>query len=226
MEFVILERLASNRELRNGIVLKGGNALRFAYQGCRSTKDLDFTVVDDDQAVPDNEEDLVKVGYIFSNDKHFHNFEERNVSDVVPLEISFGDMVCEKKPLKLVEHETSRLMVCSLEDIIAEKLRALLQQPVRKRDRTQDVYDIARCRQQFADKLDLSKIADFLLRKSSIRTDIEVRKSRFDNEIRDMAKAGSAYDKMIADQAAAYPINFDVAWNEVLTLVQSLDIPE
>ena len=41
-----------------------------------------------------------------------------------------------------------------------------------------------------------------------------------------MAKAGTAYDKMIADQVADDPIAFDVAWREVLALVQSLDIPD
>ena len=265
MEFVILDRLAQSRSLRSGLVLKGGNALRFAYQGCRSTKDLDFTVVDDDHALP-NDGDLikqmidksllkteqrfgvkakcqsvhknpprpdashptyeVKVGYIFPNDKHFHNFADRDVSTTVPLEISFGDMVCETIPLPLVEHEAPRLLVCSLEDLIAEKLRALLQQPIRNRTRPQDVYDIARCRRGFARKLDLSKIADFLLRKTSIRPDVEARKSCFNNKVRDMAKAGTAYDKMIADQAAADPIAFDVAWREVLALVQSLDIPD
>ncbi len=264
MEFVILDRLAQSRPLRNGMVLKGGNALRFAYQGCRSTKDLDFTVVDDEHALP-NDGDLikqmidesllkteqrfgvkakcqsvhkkpprpeashptyeVKVGYIFPNDKYFHNFADRNVSDTVPLEISFGDMVCETIPLSLVEHETPRLLVCSLEDLIAEKLRALLQQPIRNRNRTQDVYDIAACRRRFADKLDLSKIAQFLKKKSSIRPGIEARKSRFNNKVRDLAKAETAYEKMMNDQAAADPIDFDIAWPEVLALVQSLDIP-
>ncbi len=264
MEFVILDRLAQSRSLRSGLVLKGGNALRFAYQGCRSTKDLDFTVVDD-HALP-NDGDLikqmidksllkteqrfgvkarcqsihkkppqpdashptyeVKVGYIFPNDKHFHNFGDRNVSDTVPLEISFGDLVCETIPLLLVEHEMPWLLVCSLEDLIAEKLRALLQQPIRNRNRTQDVYDIAACRRRFADKLDLSKIANFLQKKSSIRPGIEARKSRFNNEVRDLAKAGTAYEKMMNDQAAADPIDFDIAWNEVLALVQSLDIPD
>lgn len=265
MEFVILDRLAQSRPLRNGLVLKGGNALRFAYQGCRSTKDLDFTVFDDDREILDNDEQLVKmidkaltkteqrfgikakcqsvhkkpprpdalhptyevkVGYVFPNDKYFHNFADRKVSDTVPLEISFGDLVCETNPLILVEHETPRLMVCSLEDLIAEKLRALLQQPIRNRNRTQDVYDIASCRRRFADKLDLSKVADFLVRKCDIRPGVEARKSRFDDQVRDMAKSGTDYDKMIADQAAADPIAFDVAWREVLDLVQSLDIPD
>ncbi len=38
----------------------------------------------------------------------------------------------------------------SLLDLIAEKLRALLQQPSRKRNRRQDVYDIASLLKQFA----------------------------------------------------------------------------
>ena len=52
MEFVILNSIASSSATENGMVLKGGNALRFAYQSPRSTKDLDFSVAAAD--IPDN----------------------------------------------------------------------------------------------------------------------------------------------------------------------------
>ena len=52
VEFVILNCIASHRITRSGMVLKGGNALRFAYQSPRSTKDLDFTA--DTNGIPDN----------------------------------------------------------------------------------------------------------------------------------------------------------------------------
>ncbi len=52
MEFVILNCIASHPVTRQGMVLKGGNALRFAYQSPRSTKDLDFSA--DADGIPDD----------------------------------------------------------------------------------------------------------------------------------------------------------------------------
>jgi predicted nucleotidyltransferase component of viral defense system len=52
MTYVILHCIASREVTRKGMVLKGGNALRFAYQSPRSTKDLDFSV--DTGNIPDN----------------------------------------------------------------------------------------------------------------------------------------------------------------------------
>jgi hypothetical protein len=62
-----------------------------------------------------------------------------------------------------------------------------------------------------------------LKRKSSIR-DVEVRKSSYDEEIRNRAAEG--YDIHIREQAPGHFVPFGEAWQEVLALVQSLDIVE
>lgn len=43
-QFAILQVLAASRQLREGLVFKGGNALDFIWQPNRSTSDLDFSV--------------------------------------------------------------------------------------------------------------------------------------------------------------------------------------
>jgi len=60
------------------------------------------------------------------------------------------------------------------------------------------------------------------MEKSAIR-DVVVRKSAFDDEIRDMAAL--EYDKRLQEQAGEHFIHFADAWNEVLSLVETLDIP-
>jgi len=165
----------------------------------------------------------VAVGYQFPNDRYFRNFEGRDVSTVIPLEISFFDLVCGTAPLSLRGEKASQMQVGTLEDIIAEKLRSLLQQPIRNRNRPQDVYDIARYHRVSGADLDSAKISDYLKRKSAIRN-VTVGKSAFDSTVRDMAAID--YDQHIQDQAGQHFISFDHAWREVLLLVERLDIPD
>ena len=113
-------------------------------------------------------------------------------------------------------------MVSSLEDIVAEKLRALLQQQIRGRNRCQDVYDICICIRR--KNLDLSKIAKYLKNKSAIRG-IEPQKSSFNENIRD--RAAIDYNNRIRNEVPKTIIPpFDEAWQEILSLVQKLDIPD
>ncbi|MCA9101826.1 MAG: nucleotidyl transferase AbiEii/AbiGii toxin family protein [Planctomycetales bacterium] len=147
IEFVILSCIASYRITRQGMVLKGGNALRFVYQSARSTKDLDFTA--DTTGIPDNEEGIrrlldeslahaerqfnvkarcqrvkrnpkrpeatwptydVKIGYQLPTDRYFHDFGNRHVPSVIPVEISFNDLVCDTQTWA----DIPDLRVCSL----------------------------------------------------------------------------------------------------------------
>jgi predicted nucleotidyltransferase component of viral defense system len=254
MEYVVLNCIGANPITERGMVLKGGNALRFAFQSPRSTTDLDFSVSAGD--IPDDTGRIrsllddtlryaerrfnvkakcqrvdrnppgpqatrptyqISIGYQFPTDRYFHNFEDRNVPAVIPVEISFNDLVCETCRWTGVES----LRVWSLEDILAEKLRSLLQQKIRKRHRFQDVYDIAEYVRQ--NVIDRNKIGSYLQQKARVR-DIDVRKSSFDDVIREMAS--EEYDRRIHEQAPHNFIAFDEAWQDVLSLVESLDIPD
>jgi predicted nucleotidyltransferase component of viral defense system len=149
---------------------------------------------------------------------YFHNFEERNnISTVIDVEISFNDLICET----CVWTGVSSVRVSSLDDILAEKLRSLLQQRTRNRNRSQDVYDIAKYVRQHT--LDRDKIGRFLMEKANVR-EIDVRKSSFDDVIRTMAFED--YDARIREQAPNHFIPFDDAWRDVVSLVQSLNIPD
>lgn len=254
MEFVILSCIALYRKTRNSLVLKGGNALRFAYQSPRSTKDLDFTaemegIVDSEDEIralltsclklsndhfgvkakcqkverrPSNPKAtkptfLIKVGYQFPEDRYFNNFEDRNFSTFIPVEISLNDLVCETQEWSAV----SGLKVCSLEDIISEKLRSLLQQKIRDRFRWQDVYDI--CTYVRRGGYEKEKVAIFLKEKCKIR-DIEVSKSSFDEDIRN--RASMNYEERVKIQVPSNFIPFVDAWDAVISLVTTLDIAE
>jgi len=61
---------------------------------------------------------------------------------VLDIEISFRDQVYAFQELNLTGAGVA-VRAFTLHEIVAEKMRALLQQPIRKRNRRQDVYDIA-----------------------------------------------------------------------------------
>jgi predicted nucleotidyltransferase component of viral defense system len=65
-----------------------------------------------------------------------------NASRVLDVEISFRDQVYGFQELNLTGAGVA-IRAFTVHEIIAEKMRALLQQPVRYRNRRQDVYDIA-----------------------------------------------------------------------------------
>lgn len=68
--------------------------------------------------------------------------EEGKAARTLIIEISFRDQVYAFQELYLTDAKVA-VQGFTLEELIAEKLRALLQQTVRKRNRRQDVYDIA-----------------------------------------------------------------------------------
>lgn len=67
---------------------------------------------------------------------------DRRAIHIATLEVSFNELVCEVDEIYLGEGDES-ILAYSVYDLVAEKLRALLQQTQRNRFRRQDVYDIA-----------------------------------------------------------------------------------
>jgi predicted nucleotidyltransferase component of viral defense system len=164
----------------------------------------------------------VKICFQLPGDRYYQNFEERKqLSEVVEVEISFNDVVCEVVLWK-PHPQIAPLRSCSLEDIIAEKLRALLQQIPRKRSRPQDVFDIASQIRASGPKLNLSKISAFLKQKADARH-ILPSKSAYNEDVR--SRAASGYEAEIGVQTRSL-IPFDEAWEEVLTLIGQLEIPD
>jgi predicted nucleotidyltransferase component of viral defense system len=261
VQFVVLESIAADSELRDRLSFKGGNALRFVYGSPRSTVDLDFTasalLPDDadriraflDRAMdrggrtfgiklkcqrverkpPKNKGTMptyaVAVGFQFPEDRGYANFESspRPVVTVVKIEISLNDVVCETLTKQLSPEHPAQIRACTLEDILAEKLRALLQQVARNRTRPQDAFDIARMYREHEKSLDLAKIAAFLQKKCLARSISVSRRAFADEEVR--RRAAFEYEKLLAISQTD-PIPFDEAWQIVSQLVSKLALPE
>lgn len=139
---------------------------------------------------------------------------------IVRIEISQNEPVCAATTVPL--DSTRQVRVCTIEDVVAEKLRALLQQPIRNRERKQDLLDIAvilRSRHE----LDRASVAAFLVEKAAAR-DVPVSRSAFrDPEI--ARRAGVDYDALKATTRTLF-VPFDVAWADLMAFVDDLNIPD
>ena len=85
---------------------------------------------------------LVRIGSAVRGTPEEKRLEAGQATRVLDVEISFKDQVYTDQSLQLSDAGVA-VRAFTLHELIAEKLRALLQQPIRNRYRRQDVYDIA-----------------------------------------------------------------------------------
>lgn len=164
-----------------------------------------------------------RVGYALPDDKWNRTRLEEGQSStlVVPVEISINEPIGDDYSLELAGTETLR--VSTLEDIVAEKLRAFLQQKgnLRNRRRPQDLLDIVHLLRSNK-SLDIDKVSHFLLTKAAAR-DVPVSKAAFqDVELKERAQYG--YDNL-RDTVRKDFIPFNEALRLLYGFVEQLKIP-
>lgn len=143
-------------------------------------------------------------------------------SDVLEIDYSFNEAVFDVEILDLDGGAT--IQSYSLHNVLAEKIRSLLQQPTRKRTRRQDVYDIWLLLESGPDiqQEDLSKIFEMLVgscKSKGIEPNVD---SLMDDTVQTMARVG--YADLQADVASELP-DFDVAMARVDAFYRSLPWP-
>lgn len=83
----------------------------------------------------------LKIGYADStNQRAFQRLQSKQSPRVVEIDYSYNEAVFDIEVFEI--EEGVALSTYSLHNVIAEKLRSLLQQPIRNRNRRQDVYDL------------------------------------------------------------------------------------
>jgi Nucleotidyl transferase AbiEii toxin, Type IV TA system len=133
---------------------------------------------------------------------------------VVDIEYSYNEAVLDAEVLKLSDGES--LQVYSQINLMAEKLRAVLQQPVRQRHRRQDIYDLAlllRCRPML-DPADRARLLTCLRATAHARGIVPDVGALRDPKIKDMARKG--YDDLQPEIEGVLP-----PFEEVYGLVQA-----
>ena len=82
----------------------------------------------------------IRIGYATRNSSQHKLLNEGQAADVIRLDITFNEKTFQTQVLNLRKGQT--LLAYSLIDLIAEKYRALLEQPQRRHNRRQDIYDL------------------------------------------------------------------------------------
>jgi predicted nucleotidyltransferase component of viral defense system len=159
----------------------------------------------------------MRVGYARRETSQQHRLEEGQAANVLKVEITFNE------PIEAVElvhlGDNSEIHAYALEELIAEKMRALLQQEKRDRNRCQDIYDIAYLvRGHQLLESEKAYILDRLIKKSHARDINPDLESMSNPGIRIRAKEGWSTLKL---ELSDLP-DFDAEFNEVEAFYKSL----
>lgn len=162
----------------------------------------------------------VSVGYALSDEQTLRKRLESGQTSplVIRLDVSINETICADEAVDMAG--THPLRVSTREDIVAEKLRSLLQQPIRNRYRRQDLLDVAFMLR--GPPLDLSKVAEFLMHKAASRAVPVSRMAFLNPEI--SRRARHDYDAL-KDTTRTNFIPFDDAWRDLIGLIDGLAIP-
>jgi predicted nucleotidyltransferase component of viral defense system len=160
----------------------------------------------------------VKVGY--------SELEDRTppYSDVVKVEITLNEIVCDTQYAAVGSAE---VQVSSLNDIMAEKLRALLQQVPRNRNRPNDVFDIWFYTTRAGRALDQESVSRFLVKKSIDKEGLGTvtRQMFYHPDVRSRAAVGWNEIEERLPASVELP-DFNAAFEQVLAFVDTLDLEE
>ena len=256
--FATLAALRRSPELWGRYVLKGGLALRLVYGSPRRSDDLDLTAVQPfaSDVAEAQEVALLRFGYRLNEalalaadwDLAQARVQRRWLSDelpallcevgfttdeaaeppfddAVPMQVTLSEVVCET-----IQAEAAGIPVYvpTLEDILAEKLKALAQQAYRQgASRASDVFDLWYFSTRPEHALDVRRVAECLHEKAAKWDVIQpVTRARYrDPAVR--ASAAEGYERLRerVDSDLPFP-PFDEAFAAALTFVDRLPLPE
>ena len=161
---------------------------------------------------------LIRIGSAQRGTGEEKRLEVGRATRVLDIEISFRDQVYAFQELNLTGPGVA-VRAFTLHEIIAEKLRALLQQPIRKRNRRQDVYDIAYLVEtnELSDE-DRRKILETLIEKCRTRGIEATPDSMDDPEVRRRAEVDWSTLALELDDLPPFDERFDMMRELYLSL--------
>lgn len=250
----VFRAIARNVDLHAGYVLKGGLALWLAYGSPRSSTDLDFNAVVPTANVITEEtsrglldfcrmlDAALKDSTPWQDLKHLETADVElstempallghivyaasdGWSGAIPMQLTLSEIIC---ATEVRQSGGIPVHVASLADIVAEKLKALLQQVPRDTIRSTDVYDLWYFTSQAKNRVRAEDVTPILLEKRKQWPAMPVvSKSRYRSE--DLIEHSQAeYDEIrdLLDPGARF-VPFDEAFEHVLAFVDRLQVPD
>jgi predicted nucleotidyltransferase component of viral defense system len=164
----------------------------------------------------------LKIGYAFQHDKaSLKRLDNGQSPHTVKIDYSFNEGTYHPEPLILEDEES--VMAYGFVDLIAEKLRSVIQQVVRGRERRQDIYDLYYLLRHCDSSPDDEKYAilDALHKKSVGRLNPEM--LAVDTLQReDIKKASKADYENLKDEIDGPLPDFETTYQEVRAFYESL----
>lgn len=162
----------------------------------------------------------ISIGYASrSKNAHRKRLLAKGASTKVQIDYSFDEAVLDTEILAIDDGE--RLQAYSLTNLLAEKYRSLLQQPSRRRNRRQDVYDIylllTRCKE--LSEYERTKLLSQLIHSCSVRGIEATRESMTNPVVRAMASA--EYDGLKSEIDQDLP-DFTLAYETIRAFFEQL----
>ncbi|ODB98565.1 hypothetical protein A3196_10095 [Candidatus Thiodiazotropha endoloripes] len=161
----------------------------------------------------------IRIGYAHKSEPVYKRLLAGKCPITVDIDYSLNEYLPNIEEFSISEEEF--LTAYSLTDLISEKLRSVLQQKTRERQRRQDIFDLYLLLEKFSD-IDIhekSKILDSLMAKARSR-EIEPEKLSFrDPEIK---KRSHAQYHTLADEIEGDLPDFDEIYNAVQIFYESL----
>ncbi len=186
--------------------------------------DLDCRIQSSELRPPDPNKNwptlIIKIGYAPFSDRRRHARLMSGASPtIVRIECSFNEVINNVEALEIAPGRG--LSAYTLSDVIAEKFRALIQQPIRNRFRRQDVYDIYMLLKVHGEPDDVQKasILESLTEKAMSRNIQVTKTSLSDSDVADRARRD--YGQLDAEIVGKLP-PFKDAYAAVCSLYERL----
>ncbi|MGQ9369400.1 nucleotidyl transferase AbiEii/AbiGii toxin family protein [Azospirillum sp. ST 5-10] len=170
----------------------------------------------------------MSIGYAEKGGSQERRLVERGAANVLHVDISFNEPVYDWQEVEIADggdpawpdEGNPTILAYSVHELVAEKMRAIVQQKVRDRYRRQDIYDIARVvSQRRFTPGELAKIHAIFLTKARSRNFEPTSDMMDDSELRERSRR--RYDEMRFDRTGA-ALDFEADFAAVASLYRSL----
>lgn len=164
----------------------------------------------------------IKIGYAVQGTRQHRRLLDGKTSKTFQVDYSFFEKMPNLEGLTIDEGMV--LPAYTIHDLVAEKLRTMLQQAVRNRYRRQDAFDIYKLLNQgvLESKDDRKRVLESLLEKSASRS-LEVSQTSLDApDIRDRSRR--EYENLRAEVVGTIP-EFDAVYDRVVEFYRTLPWP-
>jgi predicted nucleotidyltransferase component of viral defense system len=158
-----------------------------------------------------------KIAYALAGSRDERHLDAGTCTHVLEMEITFREPMIETEEITLLASNAT-IEVYSINEVIAEKFRAYLQQTIRRRRRRQDIYDIAYLIRHEGEDIDHSLVHQALLEKCAARN-VPVDPGRLDDPDL-MARAKAEWNTMTLEVGELPP--FEECFAVVRELYHSL----